>query len=180
MWAPVNANFYRYLTSLELLLHRGLQCRSLVSNPKAQLKIQLLGSTKNMLHWRRGRDSFHFCSFQTLWQVSGCLTAYLPENWVAGQLKCPFLHHWQHVSPCLLDVEQLWHLSLLWTEARHGLVALYRRPQPYWQYATIWVNNNNIPSCLSNCERDPGLNSFLSASPTGSMLFPIVCWCRQT
>lgn len=40
----------------------------------------VLGSTKNMLYWRGGRDSFHFCSFQTLLQISGCLTAYLPEN----------------------------------------------------------------------------------------------------
>lgn len=32
------------------------------------------------------------------------------------------------------------------------------------------LKNNNILSCLSNCEKDPGMNSFLSASLTGSIL----------
>lgn len=62
-----------------LLLYRRWQCRSLVSNPNTHLKIQLLGSTKNMYV----EDSLHHCSFQTLLQVSGWLTACLPENRVS-------------------------------------------------------------------------------------------------
>lgn len=129
-----------------------------------------------MLHWRGGRDSFHFCSFQTLLQISGCLNAYLPENRLSHWPVQTSLFAQLAVCLCLLDVEWLWHLSLLWTEAQHGLVALYKRPQPYWQHAIIWVTNNNIPSCLSNREKDPGINSFLSASPTESILsccFPL-------
>lgn len=61
------------------VLFKGLHCRSPVSNPNAQLKIQLLGSTRNTYV----EDLLHYCSFQTLLQVSGWLTAHLPENRVS-------------------------------------------------------------------------------------------------
>lgn len=81
------------------VLYRRLQCRSLVSNANIQLKIRLLGSTKNMYV----EDSLHYCSFQTLLQVSGWLTVCLPENRVScwlvqvplfPQLAVSLLAHW--------------------------------------------------------------------------------------
>jgi len=94
----VHTNFYRYLTSLEPLLYKGVQCRSPVSNPKAELKIQVLGSRKNVA-FALGMDSFHFCSVQTLLQTSGCLTAYLPEK----RLSCwPIqIFFFAHLAVCL-------------------------------------------------------------------------------
>lgn len=117
------------------VLYRGLQCRSLLSNPNAQLKIQLLGSTKNMY----GEDCLHDCRFQTLLPVSGWLTVCLPESRVSCWLVQVPLSAQLATGLCLLTGSG--DISPCFEQGKHGLVSLQERPQPYWLYAITWVTS---------------------------------------
>lgn len=103
--------------------YRGLQCRSLVCNPNAQLKIQLLGSTKKyvcggLLAWLQLPD------LAASVRLADCMPSWEQSELLAGS-SAPFctighgslLAHWIW-----------WHLSLLWTGQAWPCIPAGRAP----------------------------------------------------
>lgn len=132
-------HFYRCLTSLEPLFYSGGYTAGVRSPILTHSSKFSCWDQPEIRMWRIScitAASRPCCKCQAGW-----LRTFLRTEWVAGWFKWPFLHNWQRVSACSLDVEQLWHLSLLWAEAQHGLVSLHKRSQPYWLYALIWVTS---------------------------------------
>lgn len=74
-------------------------------------------------------------------------------------------------------------ISLPGAEAHHGLMAPHTSARCHCP-CPMWVTWRKNPSWLSNCEKDPGKEHFMSTSPAllsqhPSLFFPTVCCGRQ-
>lgn len=152
--------------------------RSFVSNPKAEFETQGLGSARNL--WRVGG-----LPLQQLYDFTGSirLLVCISEN---------RLTHWPVWMSLFAQLAAHVCLFMGWGTVVVASPSLgQRHSMDSWLYTQVHTVtdhmshfNNNNPSWLSNCEKDPGMKSFLSTSPAllsrhPSLFFPTVCCGRR-